>query len=122
MSEHDEQVALFELLALYKVKYPILQWVFAIPNGGARHPVVAAKMKAEGVKAGVWDIFVPVPVDDKCGLWIEMKFGRNSLSDEQKEFRRVVGEAFEWVVSYSAIKGAHAIGRYLGIRELELVS
>lgn len=122
MSEHDEQVALFELLTLYEPKYPILQWVFAIPNGGARHPAVAAKMKAEGVKAGVWDIFVPVPVDYKCGLWIEMKFGKNSLSDEQKEFRRALGDVFEWVVSYSTIKAAHAIGRYLGIRELELVS
>ena len=122
MSEHDEQVALFELLALYELKYPILQWIFAIPNGGARHPAVAAKMKAEGVKAGVWDVFVPVPVDDKCGLWIEMKFGKNSLSDEQKEFRRALGDVFEWVVSYSAIKAAHTIGRYLGIRELEMVS
>jgi len=33
------------------------EFVFAIPNGGLRNVVVAKKMKAEGVKAGVPDLF-----------------------------------------------------------------
>ena len=118
MSEHDEQVALFNLLSLYEPKYPVLQWIFAVPNGGDRHPAVARKMKAEGVKAGVWDIFVPVPVDDKCGLWIEMKFGDGRLRDTQKQFREAVGEVFEWAVCYSVIEAAQVIGEYLSIEEL----
>jgi hypothetical protein len=48
-SEHDEQVALFEMIRLYQTKYPPLKNCFAIPNGGLRHKVVAAKLKAEGV-------------------------------------------------------------------------
>ena len=42
-------------------------------------------------------------------------------NEQHWSFREALGEAFEWVECYSAIKAAHAIGRYLGIRELELV-
>lgn len=39
-----------------------LKWLHAIPNGGDRHGATAGKMKAEGAKAGVWDMFLPVPI------------------------------------------------------------
>lgn len=55
--------------------------IFAIPNGGARHPAVAMKLKATGVLKGIPDLFVPA-----WRLWIEMKRqdgGR--VSPEQKE-------------------------------------
>jgi hypothetical protein len=118
MSEHDEQVALFNILALYEDKYPALKWIFAIPNGGKRHPATAVKMKAEGVKAGVWDIFVPVAVDEHCGLFIEMKFGKGQLTKNQIEFNLDAGSAYKWMVCYSAIEACHVIGEYLGITEL----
>jgi hypothetical protein len=54
-------------------KYPELQLMLAIPNGGHRHKAVAAKMKAEGVKAGVPDIFLPVARGEFHGLFIELK-------------------------------------------------
>jgi hypothetical protein len=38
-----------------------LRWVHAIPNGGHRHKAVAGKLKATGAKAGVLDVFCPVP-------------------------------------------------------------
>jgi len=40
---------------------PELHLFHAIPNGGARDKITAAKLKAEGVKAGVLDTFLPVP-------------------------------------------------------------
>ena len=121
MSEHDEQVVLFQILSRYEQKYPILKWIYAIPNGGHRHIRVAMKMKAEGVKAGVWDIFVPVAVDDKAGLYCEMKYGKNSLTANQELFKADVGDAYEWVVCYSAEEACRAIGEYLGIPELEVI-
>jgi hypothetical protein len=121
MSEHDEQVTLFSILALYEDKHPELKWIFAIPNGGKRHPATAVKMKAEGVKAGVWDLFIPVAVDEHCGMFIEMKFGKNHLTDNQVEFNLDVGNAYKWMVCYSAIEACHAIGEYLGIDELKEV-
>ena len=119
MSEHDEQVSLFQILSLYEARYPLLRWIFAIPNGGKRHVATAVKMKAEGVLAGVWDIFCPFAVDGKSGLWIEMKFGKGKLTDNQVAFRNGVGDAYAWAVCYSAEEAARAIGEYLSIEELK---
>ena len=47
MSEHDEQVALFEWAAMNRSRIPELKLMFAIPNGGHRHKAVAGKMKAD---------------------------------------------------------------------------
>ena len=76
--EHHEQVSLVMWANAQSGLYPELRLLMAIPNGGDRHPAVAAKMRAEGVKRGVPDLFFPVPIvmyDNTLshGLWIEMK-------------------------------------------------
>ena len=81
--EHLEQCALIEW-ADYK-GYPY-NLIFAIPNGGDRNPVVAAKMKAEGVRKGVLDLLLPVARGRFHGFFIEMKYGNNKPSDCQLEF------------------------------------
>ena len=124
--EHDNQVALFNILALYEDKYPVLRWIFAIPNGGKRHPATAVKLKAEGVKAGVWDIFVPVAMGDRqsgysvqSGMFIEMKHGKNTLTSNQKQFQKDVGMDYDWATCWSAISASQVIGDYLDIQELK---
>lgn len=83
-SEHDEQVSLFQWAAMQHGKYPELALMFAVPNGGLRNATVAAKLKAEGVKPGVPDIFLPVARGGYHGLFIEMKRIRGGkLSTEQ---------------------------------------
>ena len=82
---------------------------------------VAKRMKAEGTKAGVWDIFVPVPVDGYAGMYLEMKFGDNQLRESQKQFRADVGDGYKWEVCWSWTEAARAIGEYLGIEELKEV-
>jgi hypothetical protein len=53
---------------------PELRRMFAIPNGGFRDKITAAKLKAEGVKKGVPDIFLPVTIlPAYAGLFIELK-------------------------------------------------
>ena len=121
MSEHDEQCALFQLLALYESRYPILHWIHAIPNGGKRHVATAVKLKREGVLAGAWDIFCPFAVDGKGGLFIEMKFGKGKLTDNQVAFQNGVGDAYAWEVCYTGEEAARAIGEYLGIEDLKAV-
>lgn len=54
-------------------------WIFAVPNGGKRNLITAGKLKAEGVSAGVPDIFIP-----RLKMFIEMKTDRGRLSPEQK--------------------------------------
>lgn len=77
-SEHDEQKA---FVAWFQLQYPKVR-LFAIPNGGDRNPIVAAKLKAEGVSKGVPDIFIP-----EWHLFIEMKRKKGGrLSSEQKDW------------------------------------
>lgn len=82
VSEHDEQVALFQ----WAVTVPELQWMFAIPNGTRTSIGIARRMKAEGVRKGVADIFVPVARGGFHGLFIEMKSETGSATPEQREF------------------------------------
>lgn len=72
-SEHAEQVAFFRWLALQSNAHPEFLLAFAIPNGGYRRTITAAQLKAEGVKAGVPDVMLPVPRGEWHGLFIEMK-------------------------------------------------
>lgn len=85
-SEHDEQAALFRWAAFAANRWPELALMFAVPNGGHRHKIVAARLKAEGVKAGVPDICLPVPRGAWHGLFIEMKTRTGSASREQKRW------------------------------------
>ena len=73
MTENQAQAMLFEWAAYNSWKYPELRLLFHIPNGGYRPPKTAAILKATGVKAGVPDIFFPVPRGGYNGLFIEMK-------------------------------------------------
>lgn len=52
---------------------PELGALFAIPNGGHRHPLIGAQMKAEGVRAGMPDLCLPVGRGGYSALYIEMK-------------------------------------------------
>lgn len=71
--EHQHQVALVKLCRYKEAEYPELALLYAIPNGGARHGAVAARMKAEGVQAGVPDLHLPVPRCGYASLYIELK-------------------------------------------------
>lgn len=85
--EGQEQEELFKWL---RVQHPeAYKLTFHPPNGGKRHPSVANKLKRQGVKAGVPDIFVMMPKGDYHGLMIEFKASppaKTEVSDKQKEW------------------------------------
>lgn len=82
-TEHGEQVALFLWAQMNKARLPWLDMMFAIPNGGERNVIVASRMKEEGVKKGVPDIFIPCPAGGYHGMFIEMKRSGGRVSPEQ---------------------------------------
>ncbi|MCR4622647.1 MAG: VRR-NUC domain-containing protein [Clostridiales bacterium] len=85
-TEAEEQTWLFQWAAgMARLRWPELDLLHHIPNGGSRNRVEAARLKAQGVKAGIPDVCLPVPRGPFCGLYIEMKRQQGgTLSPEQK--------------------------------------
>jgi hypothetical protein len=78
MTEHEEQCLFIQW---FEMQFPKIR-IFAVPNGGARHIVAATKLKREGVKSGVPDLYIA-----KWKLWIEMKIAKGgTLSATQKDW------------------------------------
>lgn len=118
-SEHDEQVAIFQWAKTNEGRWPELRWMFAIPNGGARATLTAIKLKAEGVKSGVPDIFLPLPMMGwgeilYSGLWIELKIGSNKPTDNQREWIDGLRKAgYAVALCYGAEEAIRTITSYL---------
>ena len=78
LSEHAEQ-ALF--VQWFRRSFPGVR-IFAIPNGGGRSRSQGAKLKVEGVSAGVPDLLIPDGM-----IWVEMKRAKGgSVYKEQKDW------------------------------------
>lgn len=111
-SEHAEQTATCEWFHLQYKEYR--GSFFAIPNGGARHPAVAVKLRSEGVMRGVFDLFLMVPKHPYHGLFIEMKAKGGSMSKHQKLFmQRAQAMGFKAVVCFGFDEARAAISEYL---------
>ena len=116
-SEHQEQVWLFEWAGWRIREIPQLALLWANPNGGLRNKITAAKLKAEGVKPGVPDLFLAVPVGDCHGLFIEMKKRRGGrLEPEQAEMLAQLRQrGYACAVCRSWPEAVRVILDYLGL-------
>ena len=145
-TEHGEQVALFAYVAVAYLHgfdvadewcktgklpqrspdappaVPALEWFHAIHNQGHGDKIRGANAKAEGVRKGVADTFLPWPIYEQCptdsqrmivkwcGLYIEMKKvserpksaeAKGGVSDEQAAFGEYVKRnGFGFMVCY----------------------
>lgn len=86
MSEAQHQETLFDWTELQKGKYPELSLLYHVPNGGKRDAIEAARFKAQGVKAGVPDLVLPVARKGFHGLYIELKRPGGRVSAHQAEW------------------------------------
>lgn len=114
-TEEMEQEAVIEWTVLMEKQYPELAMLFHIANGGDRHPAVAKKLKAQGVKAGVPDLMLPVARGGWHGLFIEMKRQKGGrLSEEQKEWiKALTDEHYLAVRANGAEEACDIIYKYL---------
>jgi hypothetical protein len=123
--EHQHQKALIEWA--HRNRLPphhgvnpgdtIACYLLAIPNGGKRGAFEAARLKAEGVKAGVSDLFLALPRQGMAGLWLEMKAPGGRLGASQREWltrMRAAGYEATWADDW--IKAATVISHYIGIQ------
>jgi len=96
----------------------VADYLFAVPNGGKRNPREAARMKAEGVKAGVSDLILPLQRQGRAGLFLELKAPGNKPTAQQSAWLARMaraGYAAEWCDDW--ISAARLIARFLGIPE-----
>lgn len=120
-TEHGHQCAIFCWAAKKGQTDPRYKLLFAVPNGGERHKVVAAKMKAEGARKGVPDIFLPVANSLYHGFFIEMKKPglENTLSaikPAQIQWHTSLTEqGYKVCVYYNWIDATTAIDYYLSL-------
>ena len=95
---------------------PELALVFHIPNGGKRNATEAAHLKAQGVLAGVPDLFLPVARHGKHGLWIELKIKPNRPTEAQKAWLgEMTAQGYGAVVCYSAEEAEAVLMDYLEV-------
>ena len=128
-TEHQEQCAVIDWAELMSNRYPELKLLFAIPNGGNRHVVTAVRLKAEGVKSGVPDLFLPCPQMVKIGgtsvqlqgmngLWIEMKKRKGSTTSKVQKWwhEKLREQGYRVEVCKGAEAAIEVLSDYLGIK------
>jgi hypothetical protein len=90
LSEHFEQR---EFVRWFRQTYPDVR-IFAIPNGGARSPSVAGRLKVEGVSKGVPDLYIPA-----WRTWVEMKRTKGgTVAPEQKDWHAYLESIGDFVI------------------------
>lgn len=114
-TEGEEQARLFSWCKMHEREWPELALLFHIPNGGSRGKAEAGRFKAEGVKAGVPDLMLPVARGESHGLFVEMKRqdgGR--VRPEQKEWmERLRQQGYQAVVCRGWEGASEALVKYL---------
>ena len=116
--EHQMQAALIRWVRLSQKGQPGLRRLFAVPNGGHRLPAVAARLKAEGVRAGVPDLVLPVARGKYHGLFIELKVPPNKLTpDQAAELDALEDEGYATRVCHSVTEAMAELQWYLGLQK-----
>lgn len=119
-SEADHQAALIAWAALEARRVPELALLYAVPNGELRHPAVAKRLRAQGVKAGVPDLVLPVARNGYHGLYLELKRPGGRLSPEQRQWLEALAEqGYRATVAYGFEEARAVIMAYLGLDNTE---
>lgn len=110
--EHDIQAA---CVTWFRLRYPEFSLLLnAVPNGGRRDAVTGARLKAEGVVAGVADLELNVARHGFHGLKIEMKREKGRQSAAQREWQAAVDEqGYRYTVCRSMDEFMSEVAAYL---------
>ena len=111
-SEHDLQAA---CVRWFRYRHPALaRCLVAVPNGGRRDAVTGARLKAEGVVAGVADLLLLVPRGGFHGLCVEMKAATGRQSGAQRLWQaEIERQGYRYAVVRSFEAFAAEVGGYL---------
>lgn len=119
--EDAQQTAFFLWTVMQYPHFPLLRFAFAIPNGGKRDKITAARMKTQGVKPGVPDVMIPIPIVDSSGaivwpgLWLELKKVGGKPSADQLEWQKhLVSMRYAHRICVGYVEMREAVKQYFG--------
>lgn len=113
--EHDLQKQFFNVCRFHAEVHKDWRYenIFATPNQAPRSFAQANYMRAEGLRAGVPDVFVAVPCGGHPGLWIEFKCpGKKQTEAQEQWFQRLRKAGYLCEVVYSAIEANELVNNY----------
>lgn len=88
--------------------------------GGSRNKAEAVKLKQMGVKAGIPDLCLPVPMGMYNGLYIEMKYDTGKLEDSQKKMLEALAAAGHYcTVCYGAEEAIRVLQEYINLKKID---
>lgn len=88
--------------------------------GGSRNKAEAVKLKQMGVKAGIPDLCLPVPMGVYSGLYIEMKYDTGRLEDSQKKMLKTLAAAGHYcTVCYGAEEAIRVLEEYINLKKID---
>ena len=100
--------------------HPELELLHHCPNGGSRNKAEAVKLKQMGVKAGIPDLCLPVPMGMYNGLYIEMKYDTGRLEDSQKKMLKALAAAGHYcTVCYGAEEAIRVLQEYINLKKID---
>lgn len=112
--ESGHQEALFSWAGYNMGRMPELEYMHHVPNGGKRDRATAVALKRQGVKAGVPDIVLPAARAGYHGLYIELKAGKNTTTENQRRWLEYLRQqGYYTAVCYGWQNAAELIERYL---------
>lgn len=99
--------------------FPDERVLMAFPMQGMRTARNGARMKAEGMRKGLPDMFLAVPIRGLwAGLWIELKRPGGRVSPEQSDFLDVLrAQEYFACVCFGFDDCTQSITRYLNLRK-----
>lgn len=116
MAETHEQQAFFDFVERKGLRNDFV--IAACPNQRHAHIATGRRFKREGVLAGMPDVLVLCSRHGYLSLFIEFKFGNNTLSEAQTSVAKLLEKAGgRYVVVYDADEGIAELTWYLGLEE-----
>lgn len=117
--EADQQRKLFQWTTFIRAKYPEIDLMFHIPNGGSRNKLEAANLKKQGVKAGVPGfVFAGWPWKLSRSVH-RIKYGKNKPTEKQTEWLKSLNEqGYAVAVCYGCDEASEKILKYLKLGEI----
>lgn len=115
-TETQEQIAFMDWVRLQPNIHP---YCIHIANQRRANLAYGRLLKRMGVRAGVSDIFIAMPRNGACGLWIEFKRSKGGvISDEQRTWLcRMLDVGYSAKIAHGCDEAIAIVKTYFGMQQ-----